>query len=161
MPDASAVDLRQRLRRAGLRVTPQRLLVLEILDQGTHMDAMAIHRRAAKGRRGLSLATVYRALAALTEAGLIEQRYLDSDHSREYYEAVRGPEHHHMTCLGCGQVIEFETHRIRQLQNELEAARGWRLQRTCLCIEGYCPSCQAEGRFIPIAIGASTADERR
>lgn len=157
MPDKASTDLRGRLREAGLRVTPQRTLVLEILEQGTHLDAMAIHRRAEKAQRGLSLATVYRALAALTEAGLVEQRYLDSDHSREYFETVRGPEHHHMTCLGCGRVIEFETRRIRQLRSELEAARRWALQRTCLCIEGYCPSCQEAGRIIPIATSAAAS----
>lgn len=154
MPDTASSDLRQRLRETGLRVTPQRMLVLEILEMGSHLDAMAIHERAEKAQGGLSLATVYRALAALTEAGLVEQRYLDSDHSREFYETVRGPEHHHMTCLGCGKIIEFETRRIRQLRSELEAARGWALQRTCLCIEGYCPSCQANGRIIPVASGA-------
>ncbi len=155
MPDPSTVDVRQRLRGAGLRVTPQRMLVLEILEKGSHLDAMAIHKRAAKARRGLSLATVYRALAALTESGLVEQRYLDSDHSREYYEAVRGPEHHHMTCLGCGEVIEFETRRIRQIRSELEAMKGWVLQRTCLCIEGYCPKCQNERRTIQVAVAAA------
>jgi Fur family ferric uptake transcriptional regulator len=156
MPDASAVDVRHRLRSAGLRVTPQRMLVLEILEKGSHLDAMAIHERAAKAHRGLSLATVYRALAVLTESGLVEQRYLDSDHSREYYEAVRGPEHHHMTCLGCGEVIEFETSRIRQLRSELEAMKGWVLERTCLCIEGYCPKCQKERRTIRLAVTASS-----
>jgi Fur family ferric uptake transcriptional regulator len=155
MPDASTANVRTRLRGAGLRVTPQRTLVLEILENGSHLDAMAIHERAAKARRGLSLATVYRTLAALTESGLIEQRYLDSDHSREYYEAVRGPEHHHMTCLGCGEVIEFETRRIRQLRSELEAMEGWALQRTCLCIEGYCPKCQNERRMIQVAVAAA------
>jgi Fur family ferric uptake transcriptional regulator len=158
MADAFSSDLRESLRRVGLRVTPQRMLVLEILERGTHLDAMAIHERAARAHRGLSLATVYRALAALTEAGLVEQRYLDSDHTREYYEAVRGPEHHHMTCLGCGEVIEFETRRIRQLRSELEGEKGWTLQRTCLCIEGYCPNCQAEGRIIPIAGGATSVN---
>jgi Fe2+ or Zn2+ uptake regulation protein len=156
MPDDSGIDLRRQLRDAGLRVTPQRMVVLEVLEKGEHLDAMAIHRNAAKAQRGLSLATVYRTLAALTEAGLIEQRYLDSDHSREYYEAVRGPEHHHMTCLGCGKVIEFETRRIRQLRSELEASRGWTLQRTCLCIEGYCSACQATRRSIAIAAGPMT-----
>jgi Fur family ferric uptake transcriptional regulator len=154
MPDASTADVRGRLRGAGLRVTPQRMLVLEILEKGSHLDAMAIHERAAKARRGLSLATVYRALAALTDSGLVEQRYLDSDHSREYYEAARGPEHHHMTCLGCGEVIEFETRRIRQLRSELEAMKGWVLQRTCLCIEGYCPKCQDERRTIQLKAAA-------
>lgn len=156
MPDVTTVDMRRRLRSAGLRVTPQRMLVLEILEKGSHLDAMAIHEHAAKERRGLSLATVYRALAALTESGLVEQRYLDSDHSREYYEAVRGPEHHHMTCLGCGEVIEFETRRIRQLRSELEETRGWVLERTCLCIEGYCPECQKERRTSPLAVAAAS-----
>jgi Fur family ferric uptake transcriptional regulator len=132
--------------------------VLEILERGSHLDAMAIHKRAAKADRGLSLATVYRALSALTESGLVEQRYLDSDHSREYYEAVRGPEHHHMTCLGCGEVIEFETRRIRQLRSELEADMGWSLQRTCLCIEGYCPKCRARKQSLPMVVAASSSN---
>jgi Fe2+ or Zn2+ uptake regulation protein len=158
MPDGQVDNTRARLRSAGLRVTPQRMLVLEILDKGSHLDAMAIHRRALKARRDVSLATVYRALGALTESGLVEQRYLDSDHSREYYEAVRGPEHHHMTCLGCGEVIEFETRRIQQLRSELEATKGWSLQRTCLCIEGYCPKCQAERRIAPLAVKAASSN---
>lgn len=158
MPDASIGDLRESLRVVGLRVTPQRMLVLEILERGAHLDAMAIYQRAAKAHRGLSLATVYRTLTALTEAGLIEQRYLDSDHSREFYETVRGPEHYHMTCLGCGEVIEFETRRIRQVRSELEGEKGWALQRTCLCIEGYCPKCQAERRSIPIPAGNAVSN---
>jgi Fur family ferric uptake transcriptional regulator len=157
MADASAIDMRERLRDAGLRVTPQRMLVLEILEKGSHLDARAIHRQAEGTRRDLSLATVYRTLAALTESGLVEQRYLDSDHSREYYEAVRGPEHYHMTCLDCGEVIEFETRRIRQVRSELEDARGWSIQRTCLCIEGYCPKCQNKRTIVPAAADAASS----
>src|SRR3972149_5434033 len=82
MPNVVSTDSRARLRGARLRVTPQRVLVLEILEHGRHLDAMAIHQRAAPSRGGLSLATVDRTLSALTEAGLGGERRLDLGHRR-------------------------------------------------------------------------------
>ncbi len=144
-------DTRQHIRRqlaqAGLRATPQRLLVLEILREADeHLDAEAIYERARRRDPRISLATVYRTLAKLKEVGLVEQRYFARDHKREYYEATGKAEHYHFTCLGCGKVIEVETPRIAQARAELSEALGLEFTHACICFEGYCAECAAQRR---------------
>jgi Fe2+ or Zn2+ uptake regulation protein len=151
------------LRAAGLKATAQRALVLEIIrGSGQHMDAEAIHQEAQAQEADISLATVYRTLNSLKRAGLIEQRYLARDHTREKYEAAGGSEHYHFTCLGCGAVFEFETPLIQQLQKELQHEWGWVLNRACMCYEGFCAACVAKGIAAPRVVndGATQAHGR-
>jgi Fe2+ or Zn2+ uptake regulation protein len=55
--------MEQRLRSVGQRITPQRRLVVSILQEhGGHLSAYEIHRLAKRQYPGLSLATVYRTL---------------------------------------------------------------------------------------------------
>ncbi len=141
------IRIRRQLAEVGLRATPQRLLILTILENAQeHLDAEAIYERARAWDAKISLATVYRALARLKEAGLVEQRYFARDHRREYYEAVSKGEHYHFTCLGCGKVIEVTTPRIAQARKELSEALGLEFTHACICFEGYCPDCAAKRR---------------
>lgn len=140
-------QIRQQLAQAGLRATPQRLIVLEILQEADeHLDAEAIYERARERDSRISLATVYRTLAKLKEVGLVDQRYFARDHKREYYEATGKGEHYHFTCLGCGKVIEVETPRIAQARRELSEALGLEFVHACICFEGFCPECAARRR---------------
>ena len=140
-----AEETRERLRAEGLRVTPQRMLVLQILDEAEeHLDAETIYTRARERDPNVSLATVYRTLNKLKEMGLVEQRYFARDHKREYYEATGKKEHYHFTCLGCGQITEVHTPRIAQARRELAEKLGLVFTHACICFEGYCASCVAE-----------------
>ena len=141
--DLTLVDT---LHASGRRMTPQRALVLSVLEEGeTHLDAEGIYEIARKRQPGLNLTTVYRTLAVLKEMGLVEQRYFARDHKREYYEAVGKREHYHFTCLNCGKVIEVETPRIRQARQELSTALGLQFAHACVCFEGVCAECAGGG----------------
>lgn len=146
MENSQAVEAaRARLRDEGLRATPQRLLVLQVLQEAEeHLDAEAIHARAREYDPNVSLATVYRTLHKLKEMGLVEQRYFARDHKREFYEATGKKEHYHFTCVGCGQIIEVHTPRIAQARRELAEQLGLVFTHACICFEGYCASCAAE-----------------
>lgn len=138
-------ELRDSLHAAGRRLTPQRALVLSLLQESDeHLDAEALWQQARQRDDTINLATVYRTLAVLKEMGLVEQRYFARDHKREFYEAVGKREHYHFTCLGCGTVIEVETPRIRQARRELSEALGLRFVHACICFEGYCAACAAK-----------------
>ncbi len=138
-------DVRQRLATGGLRVTPQRLLVLQVLEESDeHLDAEAIYARAQQRDPNVSLATVYRTLNKLKELGLVEQRYFARDHKREYYEVAGRREHYHFTCLGCGRVIEVHTARIQQAKAEISRELGLVFTHACICFEGYCAECAAK-----------------
>lgn len=132
-----------RLHSQRLRATPQRVLLLQILDSGEHMDAESVYHKARQLDPNISLATVYRTLDRLKKSGLLSQRYFSRQHKREYYETGNKQEHYHFKCLGCGQVIEVQTPRIAQMRREVAEQLGLVFQHACICLEGYCASCAA------------------
>ena len=76
---AHTTDFAQALRDAGLRVTPQRMVLLAILmESADHPNADELLARARALDDSVSLATVYRTLSALEEAGLIRKLTLES-----------------------------------------------------------------------------------
>ncbi|GAB4523413.1 MAG: hypothetical protein Fur0018_06200 [Anaerolineales bacterium] len=140
----NATPIIRRLQEAGLRATPQRVTVLQVLEQSReHLDADAIYQQARSLDDSISLATVYRTLAKFKALGLVKQRYLTSDHTREYYERTNKSEHYHFHCRNCGKVLEVETDRIRQARDELGEQLGIRFTSACICFEGYCAECAA------------------
>jgi Fe2+ or Zn2+ uptake regulation protein len=139
---AKLVDHAQEMfRDSGMRLTPQRRTILEVLDGSeTHLDAEGVYQEAKARDPNISLATVYRTLAALTQLGLIQQRHLTPDGQRGYYE-IADRQHYHFTCLRCGRVIEFDTPLISQIQQELADEMGVRVNRARLYLEGFCAVC--------------------
>ncbi len=139
------VEQAQRVfRRYGMRLTSQRRTILEVLDESdAHLDAEALHHQAQARDPNISLATVYRTLAALRQIGLVQQRQLTRDDQRGYYE-ISNQQHYHFACLRCGRVIEFDTPLIAQIQQEFADEMGVRVIQAQLHLEGYCATCLEE-----------------
>lgn len=134
---------RSELSTAGMRVTSQRALILEILRQGQgHLDADEIYRLARQKRPRISLSTVYRTMQALKRSGLIHELHFDEVH--HHYEVMPAREHHHLVCLGCGQVVEFEYHLSSHVTKNVPEVKGFRITHSELSMSGYCPRCQAK-----------------
>lgn len=130
------------LRRSGKRVTSQRALILEIIQQGKgHLDADEIYRRARAIQPRLSLSTVYRTLKALKEPGLISELHFDETH--HHYELKPAQKHHHLVCLGCGKVIEFRY--PLKLKEAVPEAKDFEIVDAELRLTGYCPQCRKKG----------------
>jgi len=129
------------LHNRGSHLTRQRLLVLDILKevQG-HPDAVTIFQEAKKRDDRISLATVYRSLAVLKEAGLIEENRLGEDHG--HFETIQEPHHYHFTCAGCGRVIEFEASMIPVITQEVSEQNKLQVTEISFHLRGYCPDCQ-------------------
>lgn len=129
----------EKLRAQGLRMTSQRRLILETLENACgHLDAETLYQHASERDQSISLATVYRTLNLLHKAGIIEQRYLDQDHSRGYYEICDESEHFHFTCSECGKVIEFESDLVAKIRAELRERYGVEVKHTNIHFEGVC-----------------------
>jgi len=104
------------------------------------VDADELYRRArAKGLR-ISLATVYRNLKLFKELGLIVESNLGETHS--HYEIKGTVEHYHMVCLGCGQVIEFDSPLIAEAAAGIQQENGFDITSIQLKLKGYCPNCK-------------------
>ena len=133
--------LRNAFQAAGRRLTSQRRLILEVLeDSDEHLDAESLYVRAKVHNPGISLATVYRTLAVLKEMDLVEEHRLGEEHA--HYESVRNGPHYHFTCLTCGKVIEFDTPLVAQAKQELSAQKGVHVTGAHLHLSGYCAQCQ-------------------
>lgn len=128
----------------GVRLTPQRRQVLEILSaqqkpMGAYdiLDLLKLQLPAAKP------STVYRALEFLLEQGLV--------HRLESLNAYLGcihPEHPHasqfLICRDCGEVRELESQNVdRTLDNELKAC-GFKAESQVIEVTGRCLRCVGE-----------------
>ena len=137
----SGERLQDALRGAGRRLTAQRRLILQVLEESNgHLDADALYDRVKARDPDVSLATVYRTLAVLREIGLVEEHRLGEDHG--HYEAVRQEPHYHFTCLRCSKVVEFDTSRVAQVEQELCEQEGVLVTSTQLLVSGYCTQCR-------------------
>jgi Fur family ferric uptake transcriptional regulator len=132
----------ERLRRLGVRVTPQRLFVLDALEQtGGHMTAEEIMQWAARRYPAINLATVYRTLELLVSVGLVAQS--DLGVGAAHYELVGDSPHHHLACERCGHVIEMDEALLAGLCARALEVYRFHAQPRHLVIFGLCQVCYA------------------
>jgi Fur family ferric uptake transcriptional regulator len=133
---------RQYLKGKGLKFTRERELILKaIASRYGHFDPEELYI----GIRGkglkVSKASIYRTLPLLLESGLIEQVERTEKHA--HYEQTFGRTHHdHMLCISCGNVIEFYSEALEDLQNKICRKKGFEGSTHTLEIKGYCNKCR-------------------
>jgi len=132
---------RRTLNVPGLRITSQRSLILEVIRHGEgHLDADEVYRQARERQPRLSLSTVYRTLQTLKKLGLVEEVHFDEAH--HHYEIKPPAEHHHLVCLGCSRVIEFQYPLARLVKRNITAAKDFEIISSEVRMTGYCPTCR-------------------
>ncbi len=133
--EAGIAKYEEILRAAGFRITRQRQLILNILnDSAGHPDATEIFERANRIDRRISLATVYRTMKVLEESGTIQRHAFEGGPAR--FEQNDGEHHDHLIDLDTGEVIEFASERIEALQEEIAAKLGYRIEHHRLELYG-------------------------
>lgn len=138
---SSTVIKRTALSSAGLRMTSQRALILDIINRGDeHLDADEVYSQARQIQSNLSLSTVYRNLRTLKDLGLIQELHFNESH--HHYEVKTSAEHHHLVCLGCGQVIEFECGLCSEMRREISLKKGFEVIDAEVQMTGYCAKCR-------------------
>jgi Fur family transcriptional regulator, ferric uptake regulator len=139
MADSSAQEL---LRTHGLRATQQRLAVLEELrGEPNDLTAQQLHDRLRARAHSIGLATVYRALDALVEAGLAEPL----SHFRDAlcYRVCREGHHHHLVCSDCHSIVELRGCELEEPLAAAAAVHGFLATAHHLEVTGVCASCRA------------------
>ena len=141
-PGPEGADLAERLTVAGVRPTPQRLLVLETLAAEPHdATAQEIHARLWEGRNRVGLATVYRALRALKERGVVDE--LSHRTGESCYRLCAPGHHHHLVCERCHRVEELEGCEVDTWVTRASRAKGFRAASHTVEVFGLCADCQA------------------
>lgn len=120
-PEANGI-----LREAGLRVTRQREAIARVLlEAEDHPDAEQVLARARVRDASVSQATAYRTLAVLAEKGLLRSHTFDGGVSR--FELANRPHHDHLIDIDTGEIEEFVSAEIEQLQRQIAAEYGYEI----------------------------------
>ena len=129
------------LRRAGLRVTPQRVAVLETLATGRHLaTCQSVWRRAERRAGALGLVTAYRILERMRKTGLVEQ--VDIRGIAHFGLADR--HHDHTICQRCGAIEATDGCLLDSVAGKRLRGTGFLVQAHRLDLLGVCRACQAE-----------------
>lgn len=139
-------DFKKLLKEKGLKVTRQRLVVLEVLAENPqeHLTTEEIYERVKVGNPDIGLATVYRTVQLLLELELIERINLDDGFVRYEIGDTQGREHHrhhHLICLRCGGVTAFQKDMLEALETGVQAALGFRVTDHEVKLYGICRDC--------------------
>ena len=132
--------------REGLRLTPQRRHVYEVLmEKRDHPTATEVFIRAQQGMPTISLATVYNCLETMVGSGLVKAVHVDREPTRF---CANLHEHGHFHCTGCGHIADIEFSRKGASAPPVPPApKGWKLPEGYLVthqdltLRGLCPDC--------------------
>jgi Fur family ferric uptake transcriptional regulator len=105
-PGMPGTDVEALLRESNLRVTRQRVAVLEVLNAHPHADTDSVIRGVRETAGDISHQAVYDVLRALTDAGLL--RRIQPAGSVARYEVRVGDNHHHVVCRSCGIIADVD-----------------------------------------------------
>lgn len=130
------------IRRNQLKRSEQREVILDaFLRSDRHLSVDDLLHIVQKKRPDIGRTTVYRTLKLLREAGLASQ--LDVQGQARFEHDYNREHHDHFICNGCGEIIEFSSPEIEQLQDDIAARLGFKIQGHRHQIYGLCDKCVA------------------
>jgi len=142
MSEQLADDVIELLRQRGLRMTPQRrVIVAEIMRTQGHISPTALARKVQGEMPGVNTSTIYRTLALLEEAGVLAHAHLEG--GAEYHRAEDAG-HVHLSCSRCGTEDDLSLDEAAALQHLIEQHHGFRPDLTHFAISGLCADCQRD-----------------
>ena len=151
------MNLVRTLKRAGLRSTRARVLMLEFFQQHAHehLGADRVYSLLNEEARNVSLSTVYRVLNELTNAKLLSGIAFGGGHRA--YELNDGVRHDHIVCTVCGSIREFFDPQIEARQQAVADDLDFAVSGRQLVVFGLCAQCKERGAHLKRAIPSSIA----
>lgn len=110
---------------AGVRMTNQRRIIIELIDDADdHPDVDTIYRRAIEIDKTISLATIYRTVGVLEQAGIVDK--LEVGDGKARYE-LSGEHHEHLVDVDSGEIHEFQHEELEALKEKIARDMGFEL----------------------------------
>ena len=129
----------QTLHELGYRLTPQRVLVWDVLRQsGSHMSAEEVCARVQERFPQVNMSTVYRTLELLVGLELVRETHLGP--TRRFFEVEEEVPHHHLVCDLCGRVAHIHDEDLGDLRSVLCTEQGFTTRE--LTVFGRCRECR-------------------
>ncbi len=133
-------ELGAQLKTLGIRLTPQRLAIAEVVvNSGDHPSVKQIFGRVKEFFPYVTLATVYSTLTVLEQAGIVRELPFQK---QSRYDANLSP-HANLVCVGCGSVHDADVGQemVADLRQRLEATSEFRFTSQRVDFYGWCPNC--------------------
>lgn len=148
----SQEKFKEMLKEKGLKVTNQRLLVLQVLAEhgDEHMTAEDIFELVKEDYPEIGLATIYRTVQLLLDMQLVDRIMLDDGCVRyeigDFLDEQEGHRHHHhhLICTECGSVSAFRDDLLEDLEAYIEKETGFQVTDHELKFYGVCKKCREE-----------------
>ena len=132
------------LTRSGIRLTPERRLIVQRAVSFLHFTAEELVKDVRKADASVARATVYRTLSLLRDVGVVEKH--DFRYGAPNYEVTFAKAHHdHLMCVFCGEIIEFQEPRVETIQEEVVKRYGYQLLTHTHKLYGVCKACRYKG----------------
>jgi Fur family ferric uptake transcriptional regulator len=140
-PAASWDQIRARLHERGLRWTPQRRLLVDVLSRTDgHITGAELVERCRAQDPETTPSTVYRTLDVLEDIGLV--RHAHGLDGREEFHVRPLREHGHLYCSACHAAWEIGSDDVASLASHLRKARGFEIDLGHLTVVGTCAGCR-------------------
>jgi Fur family transcriptional regulator, ferric uptake regulator len=139
---AWAKEAHESLEAAGFRRGGARAAVVDLLNrQDCCLSAQEIFDRLRKARRPVGIASVYRALEALTELRLVKR--VDAGDGIARYERATpgGDHHHHLVCRDCGKIEAFSDSPLEHAIDRVAGGLGYSVEEHEVVLVGACADC--------------------
>ncbi len=126
MSKPGVLTLEEQCAQKGMRMTDQRRIIAQVIEQASdHPDVEELYRRASGRDPRISLSTVYRTLNLFEESGLVTKH--DFKDGRARFEPLPDAHHDHLIDIRSGKVIEFRNEEIEAIQELIAKRLGYRL----------------------------------
>lgn len=141
-------EVEKRFKRVGLRITPQRVAIYDLLRRTSeHPTAQTIYEQLKPKHPSLSLMTVYNTLNKLVQVGLVNDLGSVGD-GFAHFDADTSA-HINLACTNCNQIVDVETKTTKYLSDEISNRSGFQIMGNRLMFFGICPACLGKTGPIP------------
>ena len=133
------MDYIELLQKYNLKVTPQRLAIVELLNENTHMSVEGLYSSLQDMFPSISLATIYKNIHAMNNKSLLlEVKIADK---KSVYELDK-KEHYHAVCTKCNKIMDIYLD-TSSLYAKAKAITNYDLKESSIVFNGTCEECSA------------------
>jgi Fur family ferric uptake transcriptional regulator len=134
--------LNEYLRKNEMLQSRQRRQILEVfLKTEKHPTINDLYDMVRKKNPKIGLATVYRAMRVICDAGLARETDFE-DGTKRFEHEYKHQHHHHLVCTKCGRVIEITSPRLEKLQKNLAKKHNFTVTKDTMKMFGVCEACR-------------------
>ena len=137
-------EICKELKSKEYKLTPQRMEILKVFMENSdgHVSTEELYSLVKKKNADIGLATVYRTLDLLAELGILMKMDFGDGKARFELSDREVHHHHHLICLNCGKVEEFDLDLLEAVEENIENSTGFEIVDHRLKFYGYCGECK-------------------